>query len=95
MVWTYDFIFMAYRNQDFRKQLEDAIASSSDLVIATELHKLSFCTKEQTVLVTPNPECHSPFTVKIIPTKIAYSALTKMLLDAWEHIKPGEITIVS
>lgn len=95
MVWTYDFIFMAYRNQNFRKQLEDAIASPSDLVITTELHKLSFCAKKQTVLVTPNPKCRSFLTVKIIPTKIAYSALTRMLLDDWEHIKPGEITIVS
>ncbi len=92
MVWTFDFILTAWRDKTFREQLENALASQSDLVLYTEIHQLSFHAAEQVVLVTLNPD--SPFLCKVVPAKITYRGVKKMLQDDWESLEQKDITYV-
>ena len=90
MIETFDFIWKAKYDQEFRKVLQDAILSKEHCEIYTDKHKLSFDAKSQTVSVTPNlntGDCN-----KIIPKKMKYQALMKMLKGEWDNFAPDEIT---
>lgn len=91
MIMTYDFILRAKYNKDFRLRLDKAILSDLNSEICTDIHRLTFLSKSQIVIVTAKSET-SAFRNKIIPKKITYRALTKMLEGNWNDIAPGDIT---
>lgn len=93
MIMTYDFILTAKREKAFMKQLKEALLSHSDSILCTDIHKLSFHSDKQTVIVTPKSAA-SDFSWKIVPKKIKYQALIKMLDGDWDNIQPNDITDV-
>ena len=91
MIMTYDFILTAKYNKEFRVQLDNAILSDLNSEICTDIHRLTFLPKSQVVIVTAKSDT-SAFRNKIVPKKITYQALTKMLDGNWNNIAPGDIT---
>lgn len=90
MIMTYDFILTAKHNKDFRLQLDKAITSDLNCEICTEIHRLTFLPESQVVIVTAKSDT-SALRNKIIPKKITYQALLKMLDGEWNHIAPGDV----
>lgn len=90
MIQTYDFIFKAKYDQDFMRVLQDAISSNENCVIYADRHKLNFDAKSQTVSITPNS--NTSIYNKIIPKKVKYKALMKMLKGEWDNFAPDDIT---
>lgn len=90
MIMTYDFILIAWRNENFMKQIREAISNSSDCEICTDIHRLSFNEKKQTIMVKPYSKT-SDFHWKIISKEITYQVLVKMLNRDWNNIKDGDI----
>ena len=90
MIETFDFIWKAKYDQDFRKVLQDAISSNENCEINTDKHKLSFDAKSQTVSVAP--KSNTGVYNKIIPKKMKYQALMKMLKGEWDNFAPDDIT---
>ena len=93
MLMTYDFIRIAQSNNIFMEELQRALASDADSEICTNTHRLRFYAKEQAVLVEPFSET-SDFHWKIVPKKIAYRALDKMLNGDWDSIEAGDIVTI-
>ena len=91
MIMTYDFILTAKYNKEFRVQLDNAILSDLNSEICTDIHRLTFLPKSQVVIVTAKSDT-SAFRNEIIPKKITYQALMKMLDGNWNEIAPGDIT---
>ncbi len=90
MIMTYDFIMTAKRNKNFRSQIEEAVLSDSNNEICTDICRLTFFPESQAVIVTANSDS-GVFKHKIIPKKITYRALRKMLNGEWDSIVPGDI----
>ena len=90
MIQTYDFIFKAKYDQDFMKDLQDAISSNENCEIYTNKHTLNFDAKSQIVSITPNS--NTGIYNKIIPKKIKYKALMKMLKGEWDNFASDDIT---
>lgn len=91
MIKTYDFLLIAKRDKNFRAKVDEAISSNVDCEICTDIHRLAFSSKSQTVVVTAKSTT-SPFKEKIVPKKITYQALIKMLDGDWNSIDPNDIT---
>ncbi len=91
MIMTYDFIQTAKYNKIFRSQIDKALVSNSKTEIYTNMHKLTFLPASQVVIITAKSDT-SAFRYKIVPKKITYQALTKMLDGKWDSIVPGDIT---
>lgn len=90
MIQTFDFIFKAKYDQDFMKVLQDAISSNEDCEIYMDRHKLNFDAKSQMVSITPNS--NTDIYNKIIPKKVKYKALMKMLKGEWDNFAPDDIS---
>ncbi len=90
MIMAYDFIMAAKRNKNFRSQIDKAVLSDSNNEICTDIYRLTFFPESQTVIVTANSDI-SAFKHKIIPKKITYRALMKMLNGEWSSMVPGDI----
>ncbi len=90
MLMTFDFIFMAQKDNSLSKKIETALLSPVDEVIYTDIHKLSFCALKQSLFVDARSE-DSPFRYKIMPKEIKYSAVRKMLNNNWDDICEDEI----
>ena len=52
MIKTYDFLLIAKRDKNFRAQMDKVISSNIDCEICTDMHRLIFSSKSQTVTVT-------------------------------------------
>ncbi|MCH5270332.1 MAG: hypothetical protein J1E83_06235 [Lachnospiraceae bacterium] len=89
MIQTYDFIFKAKYDQDFMKVVQDAVSSNENCEINTDRHKLNFDAKSQMVIITPN--LNTGIYNKIIPKKIKYKALMKMLKGEWDNFAPDDV----
>lgn len=81
---------MAQKDDFLRAEIEQIISSNVDKVVCTDIHKLSFSASEQAAAVEPLSNS-SPFCHKIIPKKIKYSAIIKMLNNDWDNIGKDEI----
>ncbi len=90
MIMTYDFLRLAKGNKNFRDHLNQAILSESDCEIYTDIHKLTFSPKSQTIMITAKSDT-SPFSHKIAPKKLPYSALMKLRVDNWASSASDEI----
>lgn len=90
MIMTYDFVFMAQRDNKLMEKIEKAIISQSDKIIYTDIHKLVFLSSKQSLIVYPCSE-DSLFCKKIVPKEIKYSAVRKMIDGKWEEISKDEI----
>ena len=91
MMKTYDFLLIAKRDKNFRAKMDEAISSDMDCEICTDIHRLTFSSKSQTVAVTAKSNT-SPFKEKIVPKRITYQALIKLLDGDWNSIGPNDIT---
>lgn len=91
MIKTYDFLLTAKRDKNFRAQIDEAISRNIDCEICTDIHRLTFSSKSQTVAVAPKSNT-SPFKEKIVSKRITYQALIKMLNDEWNSIASDDIT---
>ena len=81
---------MVQRDKVLLKRIENALLSTVDEVICTDIHKLCFNSSKQLLLVEACSK-DSPFHYKIAPKEIKYSAVHKMLNGNWEDIEEGEI----
>ena len=91
MIKTFDFILMAKRDKNFRAKIDEAISSNMDCEIYTDIHRLTFSSKSQTVTITAKSNT-SPFKEKIVPKRITYQSLIKLLDDEWTSIASNDIT---
>lgn len=91
MLKTFDFIFTAKQDKNFRVKIDTAISSNMNYKICTDIHRLVFSSKSQTVAVT-DKSTTSPFNKKIVPKRITYQALIKMLDGNWTSIASNDIT---
>ena len=91
MIRTFDFILTAKRDKNFRAQIDGAVSSNMACEICTDTHRLIFYAKSQTVVITAKSNT-SPFREKIVPKKITYQALIKLLDGEWNSIAPNDIT---
>ncbi|MBR6530191.1 MAG: hypothetical protein IKT43_02110 [Clostridia bacterium] len=90
MIKTFDFVFDAQRNPKLMQEIKDALQNQTDVVVCTDVHKLSFLPSKQAVIVTPLSE-NSPYNFKVIPKEIKYTAIIKMLNGNWDNISHDEI----
>ncbi len=90
MIMTYDFIQTAKHNKIFRSQIDKALLSNFKVEICTNMHKLTFFPASQTVTIMAKSDANI-FKHKIIPKKITYQALIKMLNGEWDNIVPDDI----
>lgn len=87
MLMTFDFIIMAMRDENLMKEIQSALSCNSDYQICTDIHRLHFNGKKQTVFVEALSET-SAFRHKIVPKEIPYSALQKMLTGDGDSVEP-------
>jgi len=79
MIKTFDCFMLADRNPEFKIALENALGSGRDEELYfQDTHRLIFDSNSKTVVVKPYAD-DSPYACKIIPAKISYSAVEKML----------------
>ena len=90
MIMTFDFILTAKHSKDFMERLKTAVSGSQDTELCTDILKMCFHSKSQTVSILPVSDTCA-FRHKIIPQKITYQALEKMLNGDWDHLAPGDI----
>ncbi len=90
MIMTFDFVFMAQRDNILLEKIKHALLSQTNEVIYTDIHKLCFYASKQSLLVDARSE-NSQFRYKIVPKEIKYSAVVKMLNNNWEDICEDEI----
>lgn len=90
MLMTFDFIRVAQKDEKFMEELRKALACDMDSEVCTNMFRLSFHAKEQSVLVGPFCET-SDFHWKIVQKKITYRALDKMLNGEWDGIRDEDI----
>ena len=90
MIRTFDFLFLARRDQTFFKQIMECIDGGEQTSLATETHRLVFEPKPQTVLIEPL-SASAPYAGKIIPARISYCALMHMLKEEWDSLREEEI----
>ena len=91
MLMTFDFVLTAKYNTNFMKQLKEALSCNLDREICADIHRLNFYTESQTIIITPKSKT-STFHDKIVPKKITYQALEKMINEEWDNIDQNEIT---
>lgn len=91
MIKTYDFLLVAKRDKNFRCQIDEAVLSDLESEICTDIHRLIFSPESQTVTIMPKSNV-SPSKEKVVPKKITYKALIKMLHGKWDSIEPTDIT---
>ena len=92
MLMTFDFIILAMRDENLMKEIQNALSSNSDYQICTNIHRLHFNSKKQTVFVEALSET-SAFHHKIVPKEIPYSALQKMLAGDWDSVEPDVLRV--
>ena len=90
MIETYDFILTAKYDKDFMKHLKNALSSNEDSEISTNKHRLILDAKSQMMSVVP--KSNTGAYNKIIPKKIKYQAVLKMLNGEWDNIESDDIT---
>ncbi len=78
MTKTYDFIFYAKKDLQFKKSLVDLIENGVSAELFTDIHRLKFDGKNKNVFVEALSE-NSPFANKVIPTTIPYKDLLGMI----------------
>ena len=79
MIKTFDCFMLADRNPEFKIALENALGSGRDEELYfQDTHRLIFDSNSKTVVVKPCAD-DSPYACKIVPAKISYSAVEKML----------------
>jgi len=90
MIRTFHFLYQAWDNPELMKQMQSLLNNSQDAELYTDDLILSFDHKTQTVTVcTRHPD--SEFSVKVIPKRITYSAMRKMLYKDFDHFQSGDI----
>ncbi len=83
MIMTFDFALIAQRDAKLMKEINDAMLSQKNEFVYTDIHKLSFISSKQTVIVEPL-SANSPFHCKVVPKEIKYTAVRKMLDNNWD-----------
>lgn len=91
MIKTYDFVLTAKQNKKFRSQIDEAILSNLKSEVCTDIHRLTFFPQSQIVIITAKSDT-SAFNEKIVPKKITYQALMKLLDGEWDSIGHNDIT---
>ena len=81
---------MAQRDSKLMEAIHNALASQENTVVCTDMHRISFLGFKQTAIVEALSD-NSPFSYKIVPKAIKFSAVIKMLNGEWEDICEGDI----
>ena len=89
MVQTFYFLFWARNDKKFMELLQNALSSDKESVLFTDRHKLFFDAGSQTLYITPKPGTNAY--VKVVPAKITYRALRKLLNNERDDSIYGEI----
>lgn len=90
MLMTFDFVMHAWRDERLMSKFRKCIEQEQNSELHTDIYRISFNAQRRTVDIQPFSST-SPFAYKIIPMRITYSALIKMLDDKFEDIEEGEI----
>ncbi len=94
MIKTFDCFMLADRNPDFIIAIKKALASDQyEEVYFKDTHKLIFDGNSKTVIVMPYAD-DSPYACKIIPAKLSYSAVEKMLSGKFDDFAENDIRYV-
>ena len=93
MIMTFDFIFHAWKDEKLMCQLKESLIKKVDSEVCTELHKIIFHADVKKVDIFPLME-NSPFNCKIIPMRMTYNALIKMLNHDLDNFEKDDITVV-
>ena len=86
MIKSYDWMIYAQNHPDFKEQIENIIATGKKLELnVDDTYRLTFNGEEKTVTVRAHSDM-SPFHEKIVPMKIAYRSVTKMINGDWDNL---------
>ena len=75
---TLDFLIYAQRDDELKKSLLLAIEEGLETEICTKVHRLRFLPEEGYVHIEALSK-NSPFAYKVIPSKMSYNAIKKIL----------------
>ena len=89
MIRTFHFLYQAWDNPELMKQMQSLLDNSHNAELHTDDLTLSFDYQTQTVTVCArHPD--SEFAEKVIPKRIAYSAMGKMLYRDFDYFQSGD-----
>lgn len=78
LLYTLDFLIYAQKDEELKKSILEALESEIDTEVCTKIHRLTFVAEEQYVHIEPLSKAFT-FAYKILPSKIAYSAVKKVI----------------
>lgn len=91
MDMTFDWLIPARNSPEFRRQIENGMICGQDIELTyNDMYRIIFKQSIKSVIVKPYSET-SDFHCKIIPTRISYSAIRKILDDKFDSISESEI----
>lgn len=94
MVKTFDFLYQAWTNDSFCSEIQTAIHSEVNSIIYTDILALSFDAKSKTVHISSISNV-SPFSQKILPARISYEGMQKLLEKRFDNLSPDDINYLS
>lgn len=94
MIKTFDFLYRAWADDIFRSEIQTAIHTEIDSTIHTDILTLSFDATTRTVHISAISET-SPFSHKILPAKISYEGIQKLLEKRFDDLSLDDIEYIS
>ena len=94
MVKTFDFLYRAWDDNAFRSEIQTAIHADVNSTIHTDILTLSFDANTKTVHISSISEAN-PFSHKILPAKLSYGGMQKLLEKRFDDLLPDEIEYLS
>lgn len=94
MIKTFDFLYQAWADDNFRGEIQTAIQAGANNTIHTDILTLSFDAKTRVVHISSISE-FSPFSHKILPASISYEGMQKLIEKRFDNLSPDDIEYLS
>ena len=94
MVKTFDFLYRAWADNAFCSEIQTAIRADVNSTMHTDILTLSFDANTKTVHISAISESN-PFEHKILPAKLSYEGMQKLLEKRFDDLLPGDIEYLS
>lgn len=94
MIKTFDFLYQAWADDAFRGKIQMAIQAGVNNIIHTDILTLSFDANTRIVHISSISKV-SPFSYKILPARISYDGMQKLIEKRFDDLSPDDIEYLS
>ena len=94
MIKTFDFLYQAWADDAFRSEIQTAIHAGVNNIIHTDILTLSFDANTLIVHISSISK-DSPFSHKILPARISYEGMQKLIEKRFDELSPDDIEYLS